>query len=228
MKFGIILFAFSLSATAAEKVDNQRFYATREQQIFKEEDKREFKWGYIKGDDVPFATWSGFVSGRSVYIEVHGNTVRLQAGEKWTILSFASAPALPGGDAGSPTLDDKGADIYVKSAKDRRDSLICIESLGPDIYTRHRPYWEVYVITNPLADPGIYRISGINADCRGIERAHNGNLLVPTWDVRKDKTPGVVINYYAIEKNGFRKTGIRFTGSIASEYADEYIIDSRD
>jgi hypothetical protein len=136
-----------------------------------------------------------------------------------------SAPALPGGDKDTLTLDDKSADIYVKSAKDARQSLICVESLGPDIYIHPRPYWEVYLITDPLNSPRAYRISGINAACRGVERSQNGRLLVPTWDVHKNVTPGVVISYYTVEKSGFRKTDVRFTGKIESEYADEYIID---
>jgi hypothetical protein len=226
MKIGIILFSVSLTASAAAIVDNQGFYAMREQQIFKAEDKKEFHWGYMKGDDIPYFSWNGFITGKEVYFEVHGARVRLHIGNKWTVRSFRMAPALPSGDKGSPPLDDKGADIYIKSAKDERESLICIQSLGPDIYTRPRPYWEVYLITDPLGDPNLYRISGINADCRGIERTQNGTLLVPTWDVHKDVTPGVVISYYAIEKKRFRKTDVLFTGSIESEYADKYTIDN--
>lgn len=225
MKLGIILFALTTTASAAAIVDNQGFYATREQQIFKAEDKQEFKWGYMKGDDAPYFSWNGFITGKEVYFEVHGEKLRLHIGKKWVVRSFRNAPALLSGDKGSPTLDDKGADIYVKSVKDQRQSLICIQSLGPDVYMRPRPYWEVYLVTDPLGDPSLYRISGINADCRGVERAQDGTLLAPTWDVHKDVTPGVVINYYAIERNRFRKTDIRFTGSIESEYADKYTIE---
>jgi hypothetical protein len=225
MKIGLILFAVSMSASAAAKVDNQGFYATREQQIFKAEDKQDFRGGYVKGDDIQYFHWTGFITGKEVYFEVHGERIRLHIEKKWTVLSLRSAPALPGGDKDSFALDDKGADIYVKSAKNARQSLICVESLGPDIYIHSRPYWEVYLVTDPLGSPHAYRLSGINADCRGIERARNGALLAPTWDINKKVNPGVVINYYAIEKSGLKKTDVRFTGSIESEYADEYIID---
>lgn len=226
MKLGIMLFVVCISAYAAEKVDNLGFYASREQQVFNTANKQEFRSGYMKGEDAPYFTWHGPISGKDVYVEVHNERLRVHTGTKWAAFSLRGAHALPSGDKESVTIDDKGADIFVKSAQDQRQSLICIQSLGPDIYMRPRPYWEVYLIKEPLGTPSLYRISGINADCRGIERSPDGGLLVPTWDIQKNRDPGVVIEYYAIEKNGFRKTNVRFTGTIASKFADEYVIDN--
>lgn len=211
-----------LGAKAA--VDNVSFYDTRERQIFKEGDKRDTNWGFVKGDDVPYFSWKGLITGKEVYFHVHGPEMLMVVGARSTKRAFRSAPALPGGDPGAPPMDFKGADIYVKSAIDPRQSLICIQSLGPDVYTRPRPYWEVYVVTDPLGAPRLYRISGINADCRGIERAYDGTLLAPVWHLQKNATPEVEIKYYAFEKNRFRQTAIRLTGSIQSEYADKYVI----
>jgi hypothetical protein len=225
MKIGSIFLAASITASAAEKLDNRGFYATRDQQAFKTEDIKKSSLGYVRGDDVQYITWDGFISGKQTYFEVHGERMRIKVGTKWTVLSFRKAPALPGGDMDFFIISEKGSDLFIKSATDGRQSLICIQSLGSDLYVSRRPYWEVYLITDPVGHPRLYRISGINADCSGIERAQDGMLLVPTWDIQKNVTPGVVINYYAIEKNGFRKTDIRFTGSIESELADEYIID---
>lgn len=224
MKLGMILFAVAITASAAERVNNLGFYAARAHQIFKDGDAKEFHGGNVQGDDVQYLTWKGLISGKQLYLEVHGERLRIKVGKKWTVLSFRKAPALPGSDQSSVDLDDIRPDLYVKSAKDERQSVMCLESLGRE-YIHPRPYWEVYVITDPLGSPWLYRISGINASCRGIERAPTGTLLVPSWSIQKNVSPGVVVKYYAIEKNRFRKTQIGVTGSIESEYADKYLFD---
>ncbi len=224
MKLIIIFFALSMSMSAAGQVDNVGFYSTRDQQIFKIEDKRDFKGGYVKGDDVPYFSWEGLISGKKFYFHVHGPELMLSVGGEVTKRFFRSAPALPGVDPWFPPVDNKGADLYIKSAKDPRQSLICIQTLGPDSYRRPRPYWEVYLITDPLSAPRLYRISGINADCGGLERAYDGTLLAPVWRVERDATPEVEVRYYALNENRFRETHIRFTGTIQSAYADKYFI----
>ena len=220
----MIFFALFISTRAAGQVDNVGFYSTRDQQIFKAEDKRDFNGGYVKGDDVPYFSWEGLISGKKFYFHVHGTELMMLVGAKSIKQSFRSAPALPGGDPWSLPVDNKGADLYVKSSKDPRQSLICIQTLGPDSYRRPRPYWEVYVVTDPLVTPRLYRISGINADCGGLERAYDGTLLAPVWRVEKDATPEVEVKYYALDKNRFRETHVRFTGTIQSEYAEKYVI----
>jgi hypothetical protein len=223
MRAGITLLAL-IAANAAASVDNQGFYATRERQIFKSEDAHELEHGYVQGDDVPYFTWKGFISGQQLYFEVHGDQIKLIVKKKKNVLPFAAAPSMPGGDTDHRALDDKGPDLFVKSAKDARESLICIESLGPDIYVRPRAYKEVYLVTDPLGKPGLYRLSGINASCRGIERTADGNLLAPAWKVDKSTTPSVLIKYYLIDNNRFRQSDVQVAGTIVSENAQEYNI----
>jgi hypothetical protein len=80
------------------------------------------------------------------------------------------------------------------------------------------------VLADPLVTPRLYRVSGINADCRGLERAYDGSLLAPVWRVQKDATPEVEVKYYVLGRNRLRETRIRFTGTIQSDYADKYAI----
>jgi hypothetical protein len=226
MRKDVILLAL-ISANASADIDNQGFYATREAQIFKSEDTRELEQGYVQGDDAPYFTWKGFISGKQIYFEIHGEQIKIILEKKQTVLSLISAPSIPGGDKGSRALNKKGSDLFVKSTKDSRQSLICIESLGPDVYIRPRPYKEVYLVTSPVGKPLLYRLSGINASCRGIERTSEGSLLAPTWQVNKTTSPSVLINYYRIENNHFTKSSTHITGTIVSEDAQEYNIDQR-
>lgn len=214
------------AANGITGVDNQGLYATRAQQIFKEEDIRALQHGYENGDDIPFFTWNGFVSGKPLYIEVHGESIKLFQGNKKAHMSLLQAPALPGADRDSHTLDDKGPRLFVKSTKVPEHSLVCIESLGLDIYIRPRPYMEVYLITAPLGSARLYRLSGINASCKGIEQAPSGALLAPVWDINRKRTPNVIISYFSLASSRFIPTNFRITGSIVDEYAQRYKIDS--
>jgi hypothetical protein len=224
MRKAIILLALASSDVVAS-VDNQGFYATREGQIFKIEDARELDHGYVQGDDTPYFTWKGFISGKQLYFEVHGEQIRVVLEKKQTTLLFDRAPSIPGADTDNRTPDEKGLDLFVKSSKDPRQSLICIESLGPDIYIHPRPYKEVYLVTDPIGKPSIYRLSGINSSCRGIERTSAGNLLAPSWKVDKSMSPNILINYYRVENNHLTKSDIQITGAIVSDDAQEYNID---
>lgn len=223
MRKGIILLAL-LSTNAVAGVDNQGFYATRKGQIFKSGDARELEHGFVQGDDTPYFTWKGLISGKQLYFEVHGEQIKLMSEKKQTILSFVGAPSIPGADKSSRNLDDKGPDLFVNSSKDPRQSLICIESLGPDIYIRPRPYMEVYLLTDPVGTPRIYRLSGINSSCRGIERTSSGDLLAPSWKVDKNMSPNVLIDYYRVGNDHLTKSDIQFTGTITSEDGQEYDI----
>lgn len=224
MRKGIVIVAL-ISANAAASVDNLGFYATREGQIFKDEDARELEHGYVQGDDTPYFTWKGFVSGKTLYFEAHGDQIKLTLEKKQVTLPFSNAPSIPGGDTASRSLDDKGADLFIKSTKDPQQSLICIESLGPDIYIRPRPYKEVYLVTDVIDKPAIYRLSGINASCRGIERTSTGYLIAPAWQINKKMSPSVVINYYRVENHILTKTDIQISGTVISEDGQEYRID---
>lgn len=216
------------AANAIAGVDNQDFYATRAQQIFKEEDIRELQKAYEKGDDTAFFTWKGFLSGRPLYIEIHGENLQLIQGKKKIYMSLLQAPALPGADRDTHALDDKGPRLFVKSTKAPEHSLVCIESLGPDSYTRPRPYMEVYLITAPFGDARLYRLSGINASCRGVEQASHGALLAPVWNIDKTRKPNVIINYFSLAQSNFSATNFRITGTIVDGYAQKYKFDSND
>jgi hypothetical protein len=223
MKLTATLIAMA-AASAMAATDSQDFYATRAQQVFKQENARNLEHGYEKGDDVPYFTWDGFVSDKPLYFEVHGGKIRLIQGKKKFNFSLVSAISLPGADRDSRALDEKGPSLFIKSTKNPKHSLICVESLGPDIYIPPRPYREVYLITNPLGSPRLYRLSGINASCRGIEQAPGGNLLVPVWDIERSRTPNVIINYFSLEPSKFKKTRISVTGSIVDGNTQDYEI----
>jgi hypothetical protein len=229
MKLAALVFAALASgptsrALPAERINNEVFYATRKHQLFKMEDVRASTIGYMRGDDVPYLTWNGFLSGKDAYFELHGDQIKLRIGKRITAFTVNTATALPGGDTANKKIDPDSATLFVKSTNNPAQSMICIESLGPDIYRRPRPYWEVYLLTDPITKPRLYRLSGINASCKGIERLSSGKLGVPSWKVSSETSPNVVISYYAIEPAGYRLTDIRFTGNIVSDDAQEYVI----
>lgn len=225
MRTEAILLVFAM-ANAAGAVDNEAFYAKRGHQIFKNEDVRDLDHGYEQGDEVPYFTWEGSVSGKPLYVEIHGPQIKIITGERTIVLPFIRAAKLAGGDKEIVALDEKGPDLYIRSPQQSAESILCIESLGPDRYLRPRPYREVYLVTDPFDSPYLYRLSGINASCKGVERTRTGKLIVPAWDIARNKTPSVVITYYAIGKGKIEKTDIRITGSVVDDYASEYEMDT--
>ena len=228
MKSQIILLAvFSLAAPCkssyAEVTDNQAFYRSHQGQVFKESDLLKITKGYIRGDEVQYITWRGHISGVPVYFEAHGEKIKIHAAKNRSEFSLRQAPAVPGGDPRYYTISNMDSDFYVKSMPNAHDSMICIESLGRDIYVPIIPYWEVYVIINPLTHPELYRLSGINASCRGIERLPDGKIVAPKWTINRTVNPNVVIDYYFLEKNSVKKNNRRVTGMITSEDGLEYV-----
>lgn len=219
-----VIFAALLNTFAyAEPVDNQAYYASRPGQIFKANDILKTSGGYAEGDGVQYITWTGYISGVPVHVQIHGKELRIRVTEKIYEFSLRKASEIPGGDREYYMISDMGSDFYVKSMPNAQDSMICIESLGPDIYVPIIPYWEVYVIAYPLTHPELYRLSGINASCRGIERLPDGRIIAPKWTLNRRVTPSVVIDYYSLQKNTVRKNNIQVTGMIASEDGLEYV-----
>jgi hypothetical protein len=221
------LLAFIIT-NATAGIDSQTFYTTREGQVFKNEDMRELEQGYVKGDDSPYFTWKGFVSGKPLYFEVHDEQIKLVVSKKQTTSSFSSAPSISGGDTDGRAINEKGSDLFIKSSKDPKQSLICIESIGPDIYTHPRPYKEVYLITDPVGFPHIYRLSSINASCKGVVQTPKGKIFAPSWTFEENPSPKIFINYYQADKNRFLRSDIQITGTTASEDAQLYNIDGTD
>lgn len=212
------------SLAYAGAVDKHAYYASRRGQIFKSSDIKETSAGYVRGDEMQYLTWDGYVSGLPVYVEIHGENLKIHIAKKIFSFAMRKAPSIPGGDKEDFVISDVGSVFYVKSTPNPKDSAICIEALGPDIYVPLRPYWEVYLITNPLTSPKLFRLSGINSSCSGIERTPEGKMIVPKWTVTKLSNPNVIIDYYFIEKDSIRKSNIQVTGKIASDDALEYLI----
>ncbi len=212
----IILAATAVNATAS--VDFLQFYATREHQIFKEQDKRETDFGIYVGEKEPtFRVWEGFISGKRLHVEVHEEQISLMFEQKEIVLSFSRAPMLKGADKFPRELYLPMLDLFVKSTKDPTESLLCVESLR---------YGGVYLVADPIGIPRIYRLSGDNSSCSGIERAPDGRLIAPTWTkFHPSDTQKMAIDYYAIEKNSFRKTDIRVTGKVVDQKGQEYEMD---
>jgi hypothetical protein len=211
----IILAAAAANATAA--VDFLQFYASREHQVFKEEDKRQTDY-FANESETMFKVWKGFVSGKKLYVEVHDKRITLIHGQKETILPISRAAKLKDTDSYKRELYlPHLPDLYVKSTKDPSQSLLCVENI---------PDETVYLVTDPFGTPRLYRLSGENASCSEVERAPDGRLLVPRWRINGFRWPNVVIDYYAIDKDSFKKTGIRVTGRIVGENRDRtYEID---
>lgn len=217
--------AFFLLAGNSGATDRLQFYDSRPGQAIKASDLQKHEIGYDRDNEIAHVYWRGHVTGKDVNLNVYGREVFLRVGSKVVRLRTDSAVGFTSEQVASE-LDPFTADIYVVSAKNADQSLICVESLGPDVHVRPFPYWQVYLIASPLTNPRLYRLSGINSSCRGIERTNKGKLVVPQWTVDREAVPTVAIDYYEIGTQRLRKAERRVTGAIASGDAQDYIIDA--
>jgi hypothetical protein len=215
-------------ALAAEPVDSATFYASRPGQVFKAGSSKAMTVGYMEGDETPYQSWEGRVSGKKVYLELHGDQFKMQIGRRWTKRSLGSALKLAT-DASAEkqaTLDAKGTELYVRSDKVAKRSVLCLESLLADA-SRVMPFRSVYVVTDLLASPRLYRLPALYGSCQGLVDGGSGGFVVPAWSTASDHVPATFsIRYLRLGKVGFAATDQTYTATSVGDHLDEFIMSS--
>lgn len=211
------------SAIAAEPIDSATFYASRLGQVFKGTTPEALSGGYVEGDETPYQTWEGSISGKKLYLELHGDKLKLYVERRKFMLSLGSAFKLP---SEQPTaLDSRGTDLYVRPGQGAHGSALCIESLLADV-SRSTPHRSVYLITDPLGVPRLYQFPTLYASCKGLEEVMPGVYIVPRWTESTDTTPHTFsIQFYTLGKTGFTPTDQRVTATGVGDKIDEFVID---
>jgi hypothetical protein len=203
-------------ALAAEPVDSATFYASRPGQVFKAGSSKAMTVGYMEGDETPYQSWEGRVSGKKVYLELHGDQFKMQIGRRWTKRSLGSALKLAT-DASAEkqaTLDAKGTELYVRSDKVAKRSVLCLESLLADV-------------TDLLASPRLYRLPALYGSCQGLVDGGSGGFVVPAWSTASDHVPATFsIRYLRLGKVGFAATDQTYTATSVGDHLDEFIMSS--
>lgn len=181
MKSALVFFSSTLYlsiAGAAVSVDSATIYSKHTGQVYNAESVQPVSLGFIEGDDVPYLTWNGIMSGKKMYVELHGGVLNIHAGNrKWT-LRLDEAYKMPGEHVAE--MDTLGTDLYVRSSKRVHDSALCIESLLPGV-SRGNPNRSVYVITNPVSEPRLYQMPSLYGACMGLMEKTSGVYAVPMW-----------------------------------------------
>ena len=70
------------SAMAGEPIDSAGFYASRPGQLFKGSSLQPPNVGFIEGDETSYQTWEGMLSGKKLYVELHGDQLNIFAGRR--------------------------------------------------------------------------------------------------------------------------------------------------
>lgn len=157
------------------------------QQVFQHTDAQPMTVGTLEGDDEPFQTWRGQVSGKPVYVEVHGDALRLQVGRR-TFVRKLSRAARP---AGTPAmaLDTRGTSLFATSGSQASTAILCLESL-PASVSRSTPDKAVFVILDLWGAPKVYQLPPLQAACAGLRATAPGRYEAPVWEPSPDATEG--------------------------------------
>ena len=230
MKLLMLLLAIAYSPVQADDnkgMDWKTFSMNQNGQVFNETDRKELEGGFLVGDDnVQYFTWEGEVSNRRLYIEAHGNVIKLRIGKKWITryttqaLSFPSDPNVNFGQHESPGL-------YIKSEKLAANTLICLDDIQPNF--SGWPYTSkagAYVLLDPMGVAILYKMPSEMASCLGLIRNASGKFAIPKWQIGEfliaDKKhlesppPRFTIQYYQLERTGFSKIGSPIVGRYLS------------
>jgi hypothetical protein len=157
------------------------------QQVFQHTDAQPMTVGTLEGDDEPFQTWRGQVSGKPVYVEVHGDALRLQVGRRTFVRMLSRAAR----SAGTPAmaLDTRGTTLFATSGSQPSTAILCLESL-PASVSRSTLDKAVFVILDLRGAPKVYQLPPLQAACAGLRATAPGRYEVPVWEPSPDAAEG--------------------------------------
>jgi hypothetical protein len=212
---------------AAEVLDSATFYDRQPGQLFKGVEPADMTVGFVEGQGAPYLTWRGELSGKKVYVELHGATLRIKVNERWVTRRLASAKRLPGEKA--TYLDAQGTALYAQPDASGKPAVMCLESLlpGASQATLHR---SVYVVTGLLTpSPRVFQLPSLYAACKGLTAlAGQGGAVevaAPAWGLHDPQASGgFQIRYHRLGDKGFARTSQTFSAKPAGARLDEFTI----
>jgi hypothetical protein len=212
---------------AAEVLDSATFYDRQPGQLFKGVAPADMTVGFVEGQEAPYLTWEGELSGKQVYVDLHGATLRIKVNERWVTRRLASAKRLPGEKA--TYLDAQGTALYAQPDAAGKPAVMCLESLLPGA-SQATPHRSVYVVTGLLtASPRVFQLPSLYAACKGLTalagQGGSVDVAAPAWLLHSPhKSGGFQIRYYRLGSKGFTRTSQTFTAKPAGEQLDEFSI----
>lgn len=212
---------------AAEAVDSATFYDSQPGQLFKGVAPADMTVGFVEGQDAPYLTWKGELSGKAVYVELHGSALRIKVDERWVARRLASAKRLPGQKA--TYLDAQGTALYAQPDAAGKPAVMCVESLLPGA-GQATPHRSVYVVTGLLTpSPQVFQLPSLYAACKGLtaQPGQGGtiNVTAPAWLRYEPHRPGdFQIRYFRLGNKGFARTPQTFSAHAVGSRLDEFTI----
>lgn len=202
--------ASSIVWATENTIDSDTFYNTQKNKVFTEKNKN-LSIGFEEGDETPFLTWEGQLSGGKLYFELHGNQITIITGRHRITANLENSFRL--NDEAATGLDPRGVSLYVNTYDHPKDSVLCIESLEPDA-SRTTPYRSAYIITEPTTSAKLYKIPKRFASCKGLIRGSSRrSLYVPEWKFDDSLARTFQVVYHHIQPKGFEASAKpRFSG----------------
>ena len=208
---------------AGASIDSAGFYASRPGQVFKDSSPQSMNVGYLEGDETPYQTWEGMLSGKKLYVELHGDQLKIQAGRRKYTSNLGSAFKLPSEQTAA--LDFRGTDLYTYQGKGAHDNVLCIESLPAEV-NRTTPYRSVYLLIEPLGKPRLYQLPMLYASCKGVSEDKQGTYMIPWWSPSTDSAPhNLSIEFFKLGPTGYTATGQRANATVVDDQIDKFVID---
>lgn len=166
--------------------------------LFTEHDKVETS--LLQGDSFSqnMWFWQGAINGHDVSIYAGQKRVQLQSRNDIKKVLLSNAISAAQDKFYKAGLDLRGMDFYLHEAKKEQDSAICISSLEPGA-SSDIPYAQVYLITNPMKKPQIYKLPSFLASCLSITKDSSGNVYLPMVNSTAEKTEqNLDIQFYKV------------------------------
>ncbi len=212
---------------AAEVMDSTTFYDSQPGQVFKGVVPADMTVGFVEGQDVPYLTWKGELSGKAVYVELHGSALRIKVGERWVTRRLKAAKRLPGKKA--TYLDAQGTALYARPDAAGKPAVMCLESLLPGA-GQATPHRSVYVVMGLLTpSPQVFQLPSLYAACKGLTvlpgQGGAVDVAAPAWLRSAPHKPGdFQIRYFRLGNKGFVRTPQRVSAHAAGPQLDEFTI----
>jgi hypothetical protein len=202
----LLLVGSAFFLRADDFTDLQTYFARQPNQVFREGMARAFKRGLREAaGDRLVLTWEGSVDGRSLYLEVRSDRLKLITDKGVEVLRFRKARRLRAETW--PTLDPNNAELYVSDGEAGRPGVLCIESFAEGMH-RSTPDKEVYVVVDPVGRALLYRMPRRHASALSLVRMGEDAYGLPVFTSRKDAPDRMDIQYFRLSARGLRAEGV--------------------
>ncbi|MDE2075449.1 MAG: hypothetical protein KGI91_00050 [Burkholderiales bacterium] len=218
LSFGALL-TLPVLALAGEQMDSSAFYDAAPGQVFRGVEAQALTVGTLEGDETPYLTAHGTVSGKALYLELHGASLRLQIGRR-TFQRQLERAYRPAGTRVAE-LDSRGTSLYIKSDVQAHNSTLCLESL-PAFASGSTFNKSVFVILDSAKSPRVYQLPPLFASCRALVARQSGAFEVPIWSPLTEPSRGYQITYFRLDKSGLVATKRRLKAEVSESASDQF------